>query len=172
MPIFYNDGTVTHVGCVFGTYQADYRAMSDVYTYASYATVWNAEKRCVENVMFNANFECDQGGGRAIIDATPELITLRKNIDRLAAAEQAERESVARAKRIEEAKAAERNRPVHGKKMTVVRGRKCPKGTTGVVFWISPDGVRVGLDTQPGIKDEKGYAKHVAWTYAEYLVAA
>jgi hypothetical protein len=44
---------------------------------------------------------------------------------------------------------AEKNRPVKGKKMIVVKGRKVPVGTTGVVAHIS--------DTSVLLKDEKSW---------------
>ena len=51
--------TTTHTGCVVSVQTRDYRAMSDVYCDATYATVWDPEKREVREVFVKAHFELD-----------------------------------------------------------------------------------------------------------------
>ena len=67
---------VTYEGRVLAVYNRDYRAMSDVYTYATYALVVE-EDGSVREHMVNANFECDVGGGRAEVDASPECLQIK-----------------------------------------------------------------------------------------------
>ena len=57
----------------------------------------------------------------------------------------------------------------YGKLVKVVKGRKVPKGTTGVVFWVkrydnSKYGDPWGIDstTKVGIRDDKGQAHFTA----------
>lgn len=51
-----------------------------------------------------------------------------------------ERQKANEKARLEAQAKAERDRPVKGKKMVVVKGRKVPKGTVGTVAYIHPNG--------------------------------
>lgn len=127
--------TVTHEGRVLRVYERDYRAMSDVYTTATFASVLTDEGK-VEEVLVNANFECDMGGGTAEVDATPETVAqvaaLREAAD-LAAKKAAEDQEAATIK--------------VGRVLRVVRGRKVPVGTEGECSWYGQTkyGARVGI---------------------------
>lgn len=127
--------TVGYVGAVIRVYGEDYRAMSDVYTWATYAEVI-AEDGRLKRVFVNANFECDKSGNHAEVDVTDGWMAFH-----IAVRMQDEEASrVARkaeeAKRQLELEEAERCRPVIGKHMVVVRGRKVKPGTHGVVSYI------------------------------------
>lgn len=74
-------------------------------------------------------------------------------------------------------------RPEKGDLVTVVKGRKVAKGTTGTLFWIGQKATYGGYSrwsqtevTKCGValddeKDERGFYKNVAWTYLENLEA-
>ena len=151
----------THTGRVLDVYTGDYRAMSDVYTIATFATVIN-DDLSTTRVVVNANFECDTSEGHAEIDASPELVVAVKAKAELA-------RIIAQDERRRVIEAEERNRPVKGKMMRVVRGRKVAKGTIGRVFWVR-DG-RVGLEPQDAQRDARGFCTNPIWISAEYLEA-
>lgn len=125
----------SHEGRVLSVYNREYRALSDVYTNATFALVVDPNDQVVE-IMVNANFELDVSGGRATVDATAECLQIKAEHDRKIAAAREAREAAARQAREEE----ERNRPVKGKQMVVARGRKVPVGTVGTVAYISGSG--------------------------------
>lgn len=118
MPIIYNDGTVTHAGRVIEVYYADHRAMSDVYTWATFAVIVTDEGN-VEKVLVNANFECDQSGGRAVVDATPDVLAIHQCF----LAEIAEKTLRDIEERRRDADARLRDIPTKGKRMKVLKGR-------------------------------------------------
>ena len=130
-----SETTETHVGRVIEVFNRDYRAMSDVYTYATFALVLTDEGKLSE-ILVNSNFECDVGGGRAVVDAIPEVLA---QVEALRLAAQAAAEKAA-----EEREAA---RIVRGRRVRVVRGRKIPIGTEGEVSWYGQTqyGARVGI---------------------------
>lgn len=130
-----SETTETYIGRVVEVFNRDYRAMSDVYTYATFALVLT-EEGDLREVMVNANFECDMSGGRATVDATPEVLA------QVAAIREATR--LAAEKAAEEREAA---RIVRGRRVRVVRGRKIPIGTEGEVSWYGQTryGARVGI---------------------------
>lgn len=160
----YVQSQVLYVGQVIEVYKQDYRAMSDIYTLATYAKVWCKETNCPKEVFVNANFELDMTGNYADADADEETRIRFQiwNIEREIARDiESEKESLRLA-------AIEANRPEKGKRMKVVRGRKVKPGTEGVVFWIR-DG-RVGLDVT-GKRDAKGNVVDPVWVTQDYLVA-
>lgn len=131
----YTGEEVSYVGRVLNVFKRDYRAMSDVYTLATFATVVEDDGTINEHLV-NANFECDVGGGHAEVDATAECLAIKAKHDAALLAAQEARDAVMLQARIE----AERNRPVKGKKMVVTRGRKVPLGTVGTVAYVSASG--------------------------------
>lgn len=144
-------------------YHGDYRAMSDVYTWATYATVYEPEHQRFSEVLVNANFECDTSQGRAEVDATPEVLELRRWHQEWVEACQNARNLAAYRAREE----AERNRPVKGKKMVVVSGRKVKPGTEGTVAYVG-DGGRVLLKPDHAWEDRKTDG---VWVQGSYLKA-
>lgn len=137
----------THVGRVIDVFKRDYRAMSDVYTLATFALVLD-ENGKLQEVMVNANFECDQSQGRAEVDATAEVLAAYQRI--LEERERLEQEH--RAARLREATERARNIPRVGKKMKVVKGRD-HVGTEGTVAFVR-DG-RVLLKDDASWQDRK-----------------
>lgn len=122
----------SHVGRVLEVFRRDYRAMSDVYTLATYARV-ATDAGTVEEVFVNANFECDMSGRTASVDATPEAIAVWDKVKQDVKDAEERRFQVLLAADRE----AERNRPVKGKKMVVAKGRKVPVGFQGTVSYVS-----------------------------------
>lgn len=125
----------SHEGRVLSVYNRDYQAMSDVYTIGTFAKVLNENDK-VEEVLVNANFECDTGCGHASVDATLEVLEIKRQLD-----VRSEELRLAEAQRRREIEIEiERNRPVKGKTMIVFKGRKVPIGTTGVVAFVKDNG--------------------------------
>jgi hypothetical protein len=125
----------TYAGKVVRVFNRDYRAMSDVYTLATYATVMEDDGTFAEHLV-NANFECDVSGDYAQADATEEVLAAwRAN---MAALNKAREDRAMR--QIMEMAEVERNRPVKGKRMEVFKGRKVPIGTQGTVAFVSWNG--------------------------------
>lgn len=135
----------------------DVRVMSDVWGTETYATVWDGEKITTVGTALS-----DDMGYRvyadASVDATPDVraaaraYTIKREADRMKAEwERATDRLVAYAAKIE-----------RGKEVIVARGRKVPKGTTGIVFWLGEG--KYGL--RAGIKDAAGT---VHWTAASNL---
>lgn len=146
----------SYAGCVIEVYQRDYRAMSDVYTYATFALVWDdTENRPVE-ILVNANFECDHSKGHAKVDLTPlhqskYLLWQHKKKE--------EEKKYQEAKNLEYAKKDFSN----GKTIKVVKGRKVKVGTQGRVFWMGNNGW--GLTLGIALSDRKGTVVRNGRTY-------
>lgn len=152
-----------HTGAVLSLFSRDYRAMSDVYTLATFALVWCFTNNRPQEVLVNANFECDQDGGKGVVDATDEVKALhaawKKEQDHLEAKAELTRE-LERAEKL-------RNAPAKGKKMVVVSGRKVAKGTVGIVAFVHNNGGAL-------LKDEAVWTDRNApgtWVDARHLRA-
>jgi len=160
----------THQGLVVGgKYVREERVMSDVYANVSYCTVWNPESKTMESIVLGYHFECGRKFGEATVDASPEILAELARRAEVAEADRIAREAAQAEARRLAAIEAEANRPVHGKTMKVVKGRKVAKGTVGKVFWIRDGRVGLALDDS---RDARGYHTNVAWVDASYLVAA
>lgn len=164
---------VTHEGLVVqAPWSVCERVMSDIWADVRYCRVFNPETGKAEVKCLGELFELNPRTGWATVDASPEVLA---EVTRQDAAEAAAREAVeiARAEAAEIARAErERNRPLIGKTMKVVRGRKVPKGTEGIVFWMDSfrEPTRVGLALDE-TRNPKGQYANVAWVDAAYLVA-
>jgi hypothetical protein len=158
------DSAPKFAGLVLRTFRRDHRAMSDIYTVATFAEVWSDQEGKPVEVLVDTGFELDDRGGTAQVDATPETLEKWASWKRLVELSRLARES---AERLERARIAA-NQPAKGKTMRVVKGRKVPKGTVGTVFFIR-DG-RVGLDVT-GKRDARGYVLDPVWVDASYLEA-
>lgn len=142
-------GTVEYAGAVLKTGSETIRIMSDVWATGYYALVWTGTGVAKVSTG-NSEFGSDT---TVTVDATPEVVAaandwlLAKKVAELKAAHAA---SVSRT-------AALATVVAKGKEVTVVKGRKVPKGTTGTVIWIG-DG---HYGTRVGVKDAAGT---VHWT--------
>jgi len=160
----------THEGLTISAkYYREERVMSDIYADVAYADVWDPTTKTPKQIQLYACFELETRRAEVtqdLDDATKAEVAAyyaKAEADRIAReAAQAEARRLA-------AIEAEANRPVHGKTMKVVRGRKVAKGTVGKVFWIRDGRVGLALDDS---KDARGYHANVAWVDASYLVAA
>lgn len=152
---------MTYVGRVVKVYSKDHRAMSDVYTTATFATVVEDDGSVAE-VLVNANFECDTSNGRAKADADP--MALLAYVNHLKAIEDARAAQARQAHAARELK--ERNAPELGKRMRVVRGRKVTVGTEGTVAYIGEN--RVLLKAHDAWRDRKADG---VWVQPGYLEA-
>lgn len=160
-----------HVGRVFSISSRDYRAMSDVYTIASYAMIVK-DDGSMEEIMVNSGFEGDTKGGHAVVDVGPEAEALIAGYRARMApiweaallVEAAIEEAKKRADDAEAYRIA--NKPVTGTKMIVVRGRKVKVGTIGVVAFISNNTGGVLLKDEKVWKDRKANG---VWVEPGYL---
>jgi hypothetical protein len=140
MAINHADGRITHVGLVLGYGGESYNSSMDVSSF--FVIVWSVEKHDSERVYYGSNWDANSLGSYTV-DATPEV---RSAYDAL------------EAKRAEDRRIAddlrEYNRVDKGKTVKVVRGRKVPKGTSGLVFWVGSNqwGESCGFITATGDK--------------------
>lgn len=120
----------SHEGLVLGApVGRDVRIMSDVWEWARFVPVWNPTSAKIEEVCLGYSYGMSSETGESVEDATLEVKAAADAHRAKLAAEKAEREA---AYRLAEAQ-AEHDRPLRGKTMQVVRGRKVPKGTVGTV---------------------------------------
>ena len=152
-------GEPTYVGRVLCIWSREERIMSDVWDNVSYATVLK-DNDMTEDIHLGAssfgwNYECD-------VDATPEMISAWQERGRIAAKAHAEARAIAdalhRAQAAEEHAKAECLIPIKGYPAKVVKGRKVPVGTEGMVVWTGEG----GFGTRIGICDEKGTTHYTA----------
>lgn len=121
-------------GCVITWYEVNGYHDSDWY-----AEVWDEKTQSVQHFMFMTTRAPVYG--RAEVDITPEnLRKVYRYYFRL----------VRRA--FDEANMERATTPEKGKRVRVVKGRKVPIGTEGVVFWIGDGkwGTRAGIQTDEG----------------------
>jgi len=165
----YDEGklVVEYEGRVISVFQRDYRAMSDVYTMATFATVLQ-DDYSVKEILVNANFECDQSQGRAEVDISVELQAMLEFRAKVHAFEKEMRDAELRQARQVELELAEKNRPVKGKKMRVVSGRKVPVGTTGTVAFVSQDGLSALIKSDDEWQNRKANG---TWVQSRHLAA-
>lgn len=138
---FRNEGLymhTTHQGLVLSLGERNWHDDSDFY-----ATVWNPETNAPEKITY-ATTRGWTYPNHASVDATPEV----------RAAYEAFLENIRKARA--QAAAEERaNTVAKGKRVKVVKGRKVPVGTEGVVFWTGPDKYNRNV-TRAGLKDAAG----------------
>lgn len=143
------NGKIKYVGCTIRTWEHNGRDDSDFY-----ADCLDIEKGVIVSVEYDTTRFA--GGGKAIIDITPENYRkyLRKAHERLL------RENIRRDR--ENARKVEK-----GKEVVVVRGRKTPIGVVGELFWekevnFDPYKRPSGKNTRIGIRTKSG---DIFWTY-------
>lgn len=126
-----------YVGCVLSTYERNGYNDSDWY-----AICWDGEKQKVVEVEYDTTRA--GGGGRAEIDATTEVLReVYRWYKRMGRQLFDIRTNPEQAKKIQK-----------GDTVKVIKGRKVPKGTEGVVFWCGTrynqysriDEERVGIE--------------------------
>lgn len=144
----------TYAGATLDTYtDSDVRIMSDVWADMYGALVWSDEdQRPIKIVTGNSEFG---SSATVTIDATPEV---KAKYKAWVAAEDAKAEErrihgeavdKERRRKAREAEARERliGNPGKGDLVVVVKGRKVPKGTVGVIKWEGGNdyGPRIGM---------------------------
>ena len=161
-----------HIGCVIDQETRDYRAMSDVYTTADYALVWIPEDECTKWIQVNINYmgcdshgviECDITTGKYAEDYEIYLM-IQKDIKRENKRIKAER----MAKKAELGFMKALHAPSKGATCRAIKGRKVPKGTEGVIFYIRDN--RIGFKDSDGvawwINDNQIEVMYKAWDFA------
>ena len=134
-----------YAGAVLGTTGRDVRVMSDVWSWMTYAQVWDGTK--VKDVAV-ASSDPYAVYADVTVDATPAVLAAVTAFKAAEAAAAAKAAAVAAVDK----RVAEATRVAKGKDVTVVKGRKVPLGTTGRVFWLGETkyGTRVGLALADG----------------------
>lgn len=156
-------GEVVALGC-----DTCVRIMSDVWTDYRTATVWEVEENTYKTIRYQDVDACYNSLSIAHVDASNE------RLDHYAAWQEGTSAGLAYANAIGEynrrqfEKIAEAKRPAKGKLVEVYKGRKVPKGTTGVVFWEghSYGKDKVGIRTSDRRSAKGGWAD-VEWTAAD-----
>jgi len=156
MPVVFNSGkgdsAPAYVGAVLETRERNYYDDSDFY-----AIVWDDEEGKLTNVEYaTTRFWSD---GSATVDATDEV--------------KAKAEKWAAEAMFEPVKSYFRNeasRIVKGSRVKVVKGRKAPVGTEGVVFYMSEKKYGyhktvVSIGISPSGKAVDGKYPDAVWTY-------
>lgn len=115
----YGQPGLRYVGCVLSTYERNGYHDSDFY-----AVCWDEEKQAVVDVEYDTTRA--GGGGHAYIDATDEV--LRKVYRYYKKMGRSHFDTVYNPKQAQEIR--------RGDTVTVIRGRKIPKGSVGQVFWV------------------------------------
>lgn len=152
----------THRGLVLELGEHNHYDDSDFY-----AIVWDPVKGMPQEVEY-ATTRGWSYPNHAKADATPEVrAAYQAWLDKRAAEAKAE------------AAIVEAKTPGMGKRVKVVRGRKVPIGTVGIIFWMKeatysprfrngyrrgPDTVKIGIALSEQ-KDTRGRYMDVAWTY-------
>jgi len=154
-------GEPEFVGQVLDIFQRCERIMSDVWDHVSYAEVLlddgSTRTICLGGTEFGPEY-------LAKIDADPAVIAdwkARKEAEqqeKLAAQLKAQAEE--EAERYEAACMRNALAPHKGRTVAVHKGRKVPKGTTGVVVWEGSDAYRG--EARIGIKDAQGQIHYTA----------
>lgn len=151
-----------HIGCVVSKHTESVRVMSDVWEMQSFATVWDAEHFTFRDVFISGSEFRRDYSNEVTIDATPEVLEYYKVWQqgrqfRISESAYDNRQYEAYQDRIT---------PNKGKFVEVVKGRKVPRGTKGLVFWTGHDNwgnVKVGIATSPN-KNSRGHWVDVVWT--------
>lgn len=149
------------------------KIMSDVWADLYMVDVWSPEKSVEKGIPVSSvclrNSECNHPSKRILaeVDATPEVMAQWKNW--VEEREREHQEVLARLdrERLEAAGLREKNTVRLGKVVKIVKGRKVPLGTQGLVFWMGKDGWgkdKVGIATTD--RREKGRYMDVVWAAA------
>ena len=155
--VWIDDGE-THVGLVMSeSFKTEERVMSDIYADVSHCWVWNPEKKHREQVTLGYHFELGHRFGFPVVDIDPEILRAWQEEQAEAALRQREANEAHREAELEAEAERELKEPKKGDRAVVVKGRKVPKGTVGVIIWEGSNqyGPRIGL------KDDDG---KVHWT--------
>jgi hypothetical protein len=149
-------------GAVVRLFTREEQIMSDVWATVSYAECWDAVNgRLVSEAYSNSEF------GYHIHHISVEVDATAETLEAVAAfkAEQVRKEAARKEAAREAERQVELKTPRVGKIVVVARGRKVPKGTTGVVIWYGPGKAYSGpAPMRVGVKDSTG---EVHWTDAK-----
>jgi hypothetical protein len=146
---------VTHVGLVLGnTMSHERRVMSDAYADEYSVQVWDPEAGKATVVTLGTNFDLETRRGHSTIDALPEYREAHKVRAEAYRVKQEAAELQARTEAREDRAREELLTLCKGAEVVVVKGRKVPKGTRGIVSWMGDGnyGPRVGILTKDGDK--------------------
>ena len=162
MAIISKTGNISHEGCVIDTMRKECRVMSDVYTDADYALLWNPEEQRAEWKRINVLYMGCDDHRQIVVDINKGeyaedyeiYLFLQEEARKVADYRKAEREAKKACLTVRK-----------GQQSRVGAGRKVAKGTEGVIFYTREQewGIRIGFE------DDNGKAH---WTYLKNVVAA
>lgn len=161
----------THEGLVVGRETDPYvRIMSDVWADLYYALVWNPDLEKVERVpVGDSEFAGGTQEYQVVVDAPADIMIAFEAWKAGRAKGKALRERMSEYDAREQRTQEERQTPRRGKTVRVIKGRKLPLGTEGLVFWVGGDrfgNTKLGIATSDR-KDSRGFWADVKWTYAQ-----
>jgi hypothetical protein len=148
---WHNDGT-SHEGLVMSTsWMQQIRVMSDVWENATYCRVWNPETEAAETITLYISDMSSRRGVVSEVDADRTILEAY-DVEEARKAEVRRIAERAHSVRIAEAAAERELKAVRkGIEVIVVKGRKVPRGTRGIVRWEGGNdyGPRIGISV-PG----------------------
>jgi len=149
MPIQLPNKEPSYVGAVL-----DDREENGYHDSDFYAVVWDEDESKLKKVVYNSTRYA--GGGSCTIDATPDTLEKARNWLTSWAIEFLQNKHT-----------KDSTTPVCGRKVRVVKGRKVPKGTEGILFWMDATPqhyTKIGIATSEE-KDGNGQYTDVVWSY-------
>lgn len=127
---------ILYENCVIESFTKNSRIMSDVYADCYYVKIWNQEKQCVEDISIgNSEFYDKKTEYFTVPDLSEENNKQYQQFLKDREQEQKDLEE----KRQKEAAERIRLTPTKGKTIRVIKGRKIPLNTEGIVFWRGTD---------------------------------
>jgi len=141
------DGT-SHKGLVVTeSWTRCVRVMSDVWENQTFVKVWDEENQEVETITIYTTNLSARCGRVSEVDAPAHIIAEYKAAEDRKARIRIAREELHTARRLEEEAQEELKKVVNGREVIVVKGRKVPVGTRGIVRWTGATewGYRVGI---------------------------
>ena len=164
MPIISKSGNISHKGCVIKSERRECRVMSDVYTDADYAFLWNPEEQRTEWKRINVLYMGCDDHRQIIADIHSGEYAEDYEIF-LFLAEEAEKAQ----RKAEKERNAKKGlkRIAKGRVCRAIKGRKVPKGTEGKIFYIRDN--RIGFkdtdDVAHWINADQIEVMYKSWDY-------
>jgi|TARA_R110000824_G_scaffold54351_24_gene149991 hypothetical protein len=121
--------------------------MSDVWENQTFVKVWDEESKEVKTITIYTTNLSSRCGCVSEVDAPAHIIATYKAAQDRKARIRAAREELDTARRLEKEAQEELKKVVNGREVVVVKGRKVPVGTRGLVRWMGATewGYRVGI---------------------------
>ena len=139
---------VSHEGLVVtASWTKCVRVMSDVWENQTFVKVWDVESQEVQTITIYTTNLSSRCGRVSEVDAPAHIIAAYTAAEDRKARLRAAREELDAAMRLDKEAQGELKKVVNGREVIVVKGRKVPVGTRGIVRWMGATewGYRVGI---------------------------